>query len=172
MYQIRQETAQDCMAIKEVNNLAFGRNNESQLIEELRKSRSFIPQLSLVTETDTREIVGHILFSEISIETKNGSIPSLALAPMAVKPSYQKIGVGSALIKEGLKRCKELGYHSVIVLGHPEYYSKFGFIKASTKGIFPPFDVPDEAFMVYELQPNAFKGIQGTVRYPEPFLNV
>jgi putative acetyltransferase len=172
MYKIREEQEKDILAIKEVNGLAFGRENESRLIEAIRNSEYFVPQLSLVAETDTHEIIGHILFSMIFIETKNGPIQSLVLAPMAVKPKFQNQGVGSALVREGLKRCAELGYQSVVVLGHPDFYPKFGFIPASTKGIKAPFEVPDEVFMIYETKPGALNGVKGIVKYPEAFSEV
>ena len=151
LYKIRQEEDQDIFGIKEVNDLAFGGGDESTLIEAIRQSDIFIPELSLVAETDHK------------------SVPSLALAPMAVKPSHQKQGIGSSLINAGLKQCRELGCESVVVLGHSEYYPRFGFEIASNKGIKAPFDVPDEAFMVIELIPRSLENDQGTVKYSEPF---
>ncbi|MGG4488038.1 GNAT family N-acetyltransferase [Metabacillus idriensis] len=170
MIKIRQEAPSDISAIKKVNEAAFGQENEANLIHTIRKSPSFVPELSLVAEKE--EIVGHILFSKITIDTVNGEVPSLALAPMAVKPEFQKEGIGSQLVRAGLKRCKELGYDSVIVLGHPEFYPKFGFVPASTKGINPPFVVPDEVFMLIEVKPGALDAAAGVVRYPPAFMNV
>lgn len=172
MTDIRQEKATDIQAIKEVNDLAFGQENESKLIQEIRESKYFVPELSLVAVIDSEEVIGHILFSQITIETENGSIPSLALAPMAVKPEFQKHGIGSLLVNEGLMRCKAKGNGSVIVLGHPEFYPKFGFVRASGKGIKPPFEVPDEVFMLIELEKDALDHAEGTVKYPAAFLNV
>lgn len=169
---IRVEQENDFQAIKEVNDLAFGQEGESNLIDKIRKSSAFISDLSLVVETEDKEIVGHILFSIVVIETAEGNVQSLALAPVAVKPDYQNEGIGSSLIREGLKRSKELGYRSVIVLGHSTYYPRFGFIPASEKDIKSPFEVPDEAFMVIELQKGALDGVQGTVSYPEAFSEV
>ena len=169
LYKFRPETAKDIPTIQEVNDLAFGGGDESTLIEAIRQSDIFIPELSLVAETDQNEIIGHILFSPITIESGRKSVPSLALAPMAVKPPHQKKGIGSSLVNEGLKRCRELGYESVVVLGHSEYYPRFGFEIASNKGIQAPFDVPDEAFMVIELIPRSLENVQGTVKYSEPF---
>ncbi|TDL80515.1 GNAT family N-acetyltransferase [Peribacillus frigoritolerans] len=171
MIKIRQEAPSDISAIKKVNDAAFGQENEANLIHTIRKSPSFVPELSLVAENE--EIVGHILFTKITIETENGSeVPSLALAPMAVKPEFQKEGIGSQLVREGLKRCREHGYDSVIVLGHPEFYPKFGFVPASTKGIKPPFTVPDEVFMLIELKSGALDEAAGVVKYPPAFMNV
>ncbi|MFJ7934730.1 GNAT family N-acetyltransferase [Sporosarcina sp. NPDC096371] len=169
---IRVEQPADFIAIKEVNDLAFGQEGESNLITAIRTSDSFIPELTLVFESEKNEIIGHILFSLITIETAESSVQSLALAPVVVKPDFQNKGIGSLLKKEGLKRSKELGYDSVVVLGHSDYYPKFGFIIASEKGIKAPFDVPNEAFMVIELQQGALDNVQGTVKYPEAFLGV
>ena len=166
---IRMEQEKDFLAVKEINDLAFGQESESTLIGNIRNTDNYIPALSLVFENEKLEIIGHILFSPITIETKTESIPSLALAPMAVKPDLQNQGIGSSLVKAGLKRCEELGYKSIVVLGHPDYYPKFGFILASEKGIKCPFEVPNEAFMVYEIKPGALNDAQGTVKYPEAF---
>lgn len=170
MYIIRAEQPQDIQKIKEVNDVAFGQENEGRLIEAIRSSDTFVPELSLVADTEEQEIMGHILFSRIRIETAHGNVESLALAPMAVKPVSQNKGVGSALVKEGIERATELGFESVVVLGHPIYYPKFGFIPASEKGIKPPFEVSDEVFMVLELVPGALDEVEGTVRYPDAFL--
>ena len=96
----------------------------------------------------------------------------MALAPVAVLPEFQKQGIGSELIREGLKACQQLGYDSVIVLGHPEYYPKFGFKQADTWGIKDPFGAPAEAFMALELKKGALEGASGIVEYPDEFLEV
>ena len=163
------EKAKDFQVIKAINDLAFGQGSESKLIENIRNTDDFITELSLVFENEKLEVVGHILFSPITIETKTASIPALALAPMAVKPDFQNEGIGSILVNEGLKRCEELGHDSVVVLGHPNFYPKFGFILASEKGIKCPFEVPSEAFMVFEIKPGAMNNVQGTVQYPKVF---
>ena len=163
------EKKKDYHVIKEINDLAFGQDSESKLIENIRNTDDFIPELSLVFENEKLEVIGHILFSLITIETKTESIPSLALAPMAVNPDFQNQGIGSLLVKEGLHRCEELGHDSVVVLGHPNFYPKFGFIPASEKGIKCPFEVPSEAFMVFEIKPGAWNDVQGTVQYPKVF---
>ncbi|MCF6409429.1 GNAT family N-acetyltransferase [Pseudalkalibacillus salsuginis] len=172
MYKIRGEVVEDIQKIKEVNDQAFGQENEAMLVEAIRKSDSFIPDLSLVAETNDGDVIGHILFSLISIETTDGNESVLALAPMAVKPEWQNKGVGSSLVREGLERCKAADYRSVVVLGHPEFYPRFGFVRASTKGIRLPFEVSDEVFMIHELVPGILEGIEGTVRYPEAFSEV
>lgn len=165
---VRSEKPEDYQKIYEINKVAFGGEVEAQLVNNLRKTKGFIPELSLVAEKDGK-VVGHILFSVIHIKTDSNKIPVLALAPMAVLPDYQKQGIGSLLIKEGLKECKELGHKVVVLVGHPDYYPRFGFVKASEKGLKLPFDAPDEAFMVYEIIPNSLVGVTGTIEYPPEF---
>lgn len=172
MITIRTENPQDYEAIRELNNEAFGMENEANLIEAIRNSTYFIKELSLVAETNKKEIVGHILFSKVTIETVHGPIVSLALAPMAVKLKFQNKGIGSSLVKEGLQVSEKLGYSSVIVLGHPSFYPKFGFVPAVSKGIRPPFNVSDDVFMVYEVKEHALENVNGIVKYPDAFSNV
>lgn len=167
---IRKEEEKDYKQVYEVNKLAFQQENESILIEKIRKGENFIPDLSLVAEIDNR-IVGHILFSKIKI-VGDSIFKSIALAPMAVIPAFQKQGVGSELIKKGMAKAKELGFDSIIVLGHKDYYPKFGFERASKWNIKCPFEVPEEAFMAIELTEKAFEGKAGTVKYPDEFMEV
>ena len=143
-------------------------NQEHNLVNRLRKSSEFIPELSLVAEIDNK-IVGHILFTKINIESNKGSFESLALAPLSVLLDYQNKGVGKALMNYGLEVAKNLGYESVVVLGHENYYPKFGFKKASEFDIKPPFEVPDEAFMALELNENGLKNVSGIVKYSNAF---
>lgn len=165
---IRKEEEKDNKRVYEVNRLAFQQENESKLIEKIRKGENFIPELSLVAEIGN-EIVGHILFSKIKI-IGDSVFESLALGPMAVIPEFQKQGIGEKLIKIGLEKAKKLGFDSVIVLGHKEYYQKFGFQRASKWGIKCPFDVPDEVFMAIELTNKALENKAGTVNYPKEFM--
>jgi putative acetyltransferase len=165
---IRPEQIQDVAAISQVNNLAFEGENESKLVEAIRESEFFIPELSLVA-IHNNKVIGHILFSIVSIETEEAHVPTLALAPMAVRPDFQKQGIGSSLVKEGLQKCRQLGYEHAAVLGHPEFYTKFGFTPSVTKGIEAPFPVPEEVFMVIELQEGSLDSIRGKVKYPPAF---
>ncbi len=121
----------------------------------------------MVAQIDN-EIVGHILFTKIQI-IGNEIYDSLALAPMAVLPEFQNHQIGSALVRAGLKKAKDLKFKSVIVLGHKNYYPKFGFQKASNWQIKCPFEVPDEAFMAIELIKNGLENISGIVQYPKAF---
>lgn len=168
---IRPEEQSDHPFVHEVNRLAFGGDEEAGLVEAIRNSGLFIPELSLVAVEDNT-IVGHILFSPVTIETDKGSLEALALAPMAVRPDYQRQGIGTALIHQGLDMCRQMDYGIVIVIGHPHYYPRFGFSPARDKGLEAPFPVPNEAFMVLELSKGSLDGIAGTVRYPEAFVGL
>jgi putative acetyltransferase len=166
---IRPETPSDYPAITEVNDLAFGQPAEGKLVEDLRKNPKFVTELSLVAEANG-EIVGHILFFPIVIRSEEGKEKeTISLAPLAVRPEFQKKGIGGKLIREGLKVCRQLGYDSVIVFGHPEYYPKFGFKQAGTWGIKDTFGAPAEAFMALELKEGVLEGASGVVELPEEF---
>lgn len=170
---IRQEKNEDIDIIynlvkKSFENAEHSDGTEQDLVNRLRKSKSFIPELSLVA-TDGNNLIGHILFTKILIENNNKKAESLALAPLAVLPEYQNKSVGSKLVKEGLKIAKELGYRSVIVLGSEKYYPRFGFVEAKNFEIIPPFEVPSENFMIIELEKGSLKDISGTVIYAKEF---
>ncbi|MCH7408927.1 N-acetyltransferase [Belliella sp. DSM 111904] len=166
---IRQETKNDFNAVFEVNKLAFGQDSEANLVELLRQSEAFIPQLSLVA-TLGNKIVGHILFTKIQIINDDKSeTDSLALAPMAVRPEFQNKGIGGQLIKHGLDKARELQHKSVIVLGHEHYYPKFGFIPAEKYYIKSPYEVPTNVFMALELVTDGLKNTNGLVKYPQEF---
>ncbi len=171
MLKILPESKHSFYDVKRINDDAFKREDEGRLIEALRSTVGFIPELSLLAYENSLP-VGHILFSKIKIETQSSVIETLALAPMAVIAKQQKQGIGSQLVLEGLRLAKELGFNGVIVLGHPQYYPRFGFEPASKFGIKPPFECPDEVFMALELQSGAFANVAGTVRYPIEFNEV
>ena len=165
---IRQETANDYSSVHSVIEQAFASaehsdGNEADLVSALRKGKSFIPKLSLVAEIDGK-IVGHILFTKARIE--NNVV--LALAPLSVLPKFQKQGIGTALIKEGHRIAKELGYKLSVVLGSESYYPRVGYSPADNFGIQAPFEVPRENFMAFKLVENT-ADIQGTLRYAEEF---
>jgi putative acetyltransferase len=167
--EIRAETTADWPAIRDVNVRAFRRDNEARLVETLRASTYFVPALSLVAVDDGR-VVGHILFSRIFIRNAGREVPALALAPVAVLPEHQRRGIGAALIRYGLEECRRLGHRIVVVVGHPDYYPRFGFSSARAKGLEASF--PDPVFMVQALTPDALDGVCGTVEYPSPFAAV
>jgi putative acetyltransferase len=171
MVTIRPEQPLDYPAIFEVNKLAFDNENEPRLVETLRHAPGFLPELSLVAVLEN-QIVGHILFSPVVIGTSSGDRSILALAPVAVRQDFQNRGIGSELIRQGLEACRRLGHRIVVVLGHSNFYPRFGFKPARPRGVTAPFPVPDEAWMVLELQPGALSGVQGTVRFPPAFDDV
>ncbi|WP_440954310.1 GNAT family N-acetyltransferase [Methanosarcina sp. Mfa9] len=146
---IRPETPSDYPGITEVNDLAFGQPTEGNLVEKLRRNPKFVPELSLVAGIDGK-IVGHILFFPVVVKSGVGDgepegyeeYEIISLAPLSVLPEFQKQGIGGRLIKEGLEACRKLGYGSVVVLGHPEYYPRFGFEQARKWGIKDPFGAP------------------------------
>ena len=150
--------------IREVNEAAFGGAEEADLIESLR--REGVVLLSLVAALDGR-IVGHILFSRMSIDTPSGAAAAVALAPLAVLPRYQRQGIGGKLIREGLDQLRGLGERLVIVVGHPDYYPRFGFSIAPARSLENPF--PPDVFMALQLMPGVLDGIEGRVRYPRAF---
>jgi len=168
--QIRTETKNDYKHVFNLNYDAFdNRDDESKLVERIRFSSGFIPELSLVAE-NKGEIVGHTLLSKAKIIQQNVEIEVIVLAPMAVKPTFQNKGIGGKLIKESLKRAKKLGFELVLLIGHPDYYPKFGFQAARTHGIeLTQFDVPNNVFMVYELKKGALETTNGELIYPPAF---
>lgn len=161
---IRPELAADYPRVHEINVAAFGTPGEARLVDLLREQAS--PVVSLVAE-DEGAVVGHIMFSPVSLP----GIEKLAigLAPMAVVPARQRSGIGKALVKVGLDYCKELRAIAVVVLGHPEFYPKFGFAPAARFGLQCEYDVPAEAFMAIELRTGVLRGLSGTVKYHAAF---
>ncbi|UCG56389.1 MAG: N-acetyltransferase [Phycisphaerales bacterium] len=166
MIGIRQEQPQDSQAIREVNIRAFGQPQEANVVDKLRQNCNEL--LSLVaTEADT--IVGHILFTPATIESEDRTAHGMGLAPMAVLPEYQRQGIGSELIRAGIARLKSRRSPFIIVLGHVEYYPRFGFEPASRYGIRSEWEVPDEAFMILVLDESEMDGISGVARYRPEF---
>lgn len=165
--EIRAEAPADFASIRQVVAGAFGRAAEADLVDALRAAGDFDPRLSRVALFDG-QLVAHVLFSNIAIDGH----AALALAPLAVSPAFQRRGAGAALVREGLERCRELGHTVVIVLGEPEYYSRFGFAPAERFAITPPFEVPSQYFMALELAEGALSTISGVVRYAPAFAAV
>lgn len=168
--QVRQERINEIREIYEINRLAFGQESEARLVNLLRKSEAFIPELSMVAKTSNK-LVGYILFSKIHvIDDLSNRHESLALAPVAVIPEFQGNGIGKQLIVKGLSKAGELNYKSVIVLGHKHYYPRFGFVEADKWNIRAPFEISSNgAFMALELIPEGLNGISGIVKYPKEF---
>lgn len=159
---IRPEIKDDIRKIWRVNASAFDTEAEANLVDNLRKSG--IPLISLVAEANEK-LIGHILFSPVSLSGSKADIKIAGLAPMSVLPDHQKQGIGASLVEAGLKLCTLNGYKAVVVLGHPDYYPKFGFAPSSRFGIKSEYDVPDEVFMVKELENGALSEYKGVVKY-------
>jgi len=165
MVQIRKERPGDEEAVRRINRLAFGQDEEANVVDRLR--RTCDEYLAFVA-TEDEAIVGHILFTPATLDAS--SIVGMGLAPMAVDPDHQSCGVGTNLVSDGLKHLLTSGCPFVIVLGHPEYYPRFGFELASAYGVTSQWDgVPDEAFMIQVFNPAAFPETGGTARYRSEF---
>jgi putative acetyltransferase len=162
---VRAEVPGDTDAIRTVNRRAFGQDDEAVLVDALRDG-GYV-RASLVAEVDGR-VVGHVLFSALPIVTEAGAVPALALAPMAVLPEFQHLGIGSELVRRGLDLCREQGHKIVIVLGHPRFYPRFGFSPVLTARLTSPFSGKEE-FMALALVSGALDGVEGRVEYPPPF---
>jgi putative acetyltransferase len=172
--EVRAEKPEDLEAIRKVNVAAFGREREADLVDQLRGAASTVSFVAVESE----QIVGHIFFSPVAMLQSGrsanvgegaGDLLILGLAPVAVLLEYQRQGIGSLLIQHGLEECIQLGFKAVVVLGSPAYYPRFGFIPAKEKGLGCEYPVPDEAFMVLELESGALEGCAGVVKYRAEF---
>lgn len=160
----RAETPPDVPAIREITCAAFPTTEEAELVDALRRDAAWIEGLSVVATTSDNTVVGHALLTRCHI----GEVPALCLAPCAVLPAYQQTGAGSAAIRSALQTAREQGEEFVVVLGHPDYYPRFGFERASAHGIGLSIEVPDDALMALSLDPDRALP-SGTVRYAPPF---
>jgi len=163
---IRAERPIDSGAIRYVNNLAFGRRDEADIVQKIRRSQYFVPSLSLVADSDGF-IIGHAMFSEATVYSAQTAWTAIVLGPIAVEPDRQCQGIGSMLIRAGLERCIELNYTLVALIGHPDYYSRFGFVTAGRLGFTCNIPVPDDVFMIYPIR--AEKVLPGNLVYPRAF---
>ncbi len=167
MITIREEKQRDYERVRIVNEQAFGQPDEGRIVDKLRESCK--EKVSLVAVSDTA-IIGHIFFNPVTIEILDGFIQGMGLAPMAVLPNFQNKGVGSLLVNEGLRIIKAMSYPFVIVLGHENYYPRFGFERASQYGITCQWEgVPDDAFMAMIIDEPVMKGVAGIARYRDEF---
>lgn len=170
---IRQETIMDHAEVfgvvqKAFETEPFSDHQEQFLVERLRKSDSFVPELSLVADLDG-QIVAYLLLSKIQIKSDHDYHEALALAPVAVLPAYQRKGIGAQLIHRAHEIARDMGFSGIVLLGHADYYPRFGYFSSKTFGIKLPFNVPDENCLAKELYPGAFDSISGTVEYPKAF---
>ena len=170
---IRQEKPEDyntvAMLIEDAfRTERFSDHQEQFLVDRLRKSPTFIPELSMVAELDG-DVIGHILLTRININNDENSFKSLALAPVSVTPVHQKKGIGATLINAAHLKAKELGFTSIVLLGHETYYPRFGYELTSKYGIKFPFDIPEKYCMVKSLTEDGLNSVFGLVEYPEAF---
>lgn len=168
MTEIRAEREADGQAVHGVNESAFETGAEASLVEKLRASAR--PLISLVAVEDNA-IVGHILFTPVTL-SDHDETKIMGLAPMAVLPSQQNQGIGSKLVRAGLEHCKRLEFGAVVVLGHPTYYPRFGFVPSVKFNIKSEYDVPDDVFMAMELEPGYLGGKSGTIKFHPEFNNL
>ena len=160
MIEIRNERPEKSPAIQQVHTKAFGGSAEAKLVRLITERKKAL--ISLVAVSD-ESVVGHILFSRVTIDNAPAAFNGVGLAPLAVLPKLQRRGIGSKLIREGLERCKQAGYDAVVVLGDPAYYSRFGFVRATDFGLQNEYGVHDE-FMVLPLRRGALDGVSGMVK--------
>ena len=165
---VRREKPEDADQVRRVNELAFGRPHEAALVDAVRGSADTLSLVAVLGQ----QVVGHILFTAVWIERTDRTTAAVGLGPMAVLPEHQRRGVGSELVRAGLDACQRLGHAVVVVLGHPEYYQRFGFVPASGKGIRYGRPVPNETFMVLELRTGAVARSGGVVKYRPEFTDV
>jgi putative acetyltransferase len=165
MFEIRTEEPNDCAGIREVHQRAFGGDEEANLVELLRNRKK--ASVSLVA-LSTHRVVGHIMFSPVSISPAAKDFRGIGLAPLAVLPEFQNRGIGSQLTQAGLEACRKASYDVVVVLGHTSYYPRFGFLRAKDYGLDNEYDAED-AFMVMELKPGALRRLAGLVQYAPEF---
>lgn len=165
MIEIRSENGEDAGAVRHVLEAAFGSSEEADLVERLREAGKAV--ISLMAECEGR-VVGHVMFSPVTLAPAQVGFKGIGLAPVAVLPRFQKRGIGSHLICEGLERCREAGYEIAVVLGDHTFYERFGFSRASDYGLGNEYGV-DEDFMVMELSEGALAKVTGTVKYQPEF---
>ncbi len=173
---IRQEHSKDHKKVSEIieaafKNEAYSDQQEQHLVEKLRKSKAFFPELSLVAEIE-KKVVGYILLTKIKIKNKTETIESLALAPVCVTPEFQKRGIGKSLILEVHKIAKRLGFKSIVLVGHENYYPQFGYELTSKYGITLPFEAPEKNCMVISLTENGLQNVHGIVEYSKEFFEI
>jgi putative acetyltransferase len=167
VFEIRNERPEDYPAVRDVNVRAFGGHIEATLVDMLRAANKAL--ISLVA-ADSSQVVGHILFSAITVAEAPEAFRGVGLAPMSVLPEFQNKGIGSALVRQGIEACRRNGYDAVVVLGHANYYPRFGFSKAKDHGLDNEYNAVD-SFMVMELREGVLGTIRGLVKY-EPEFNL
>jgi putative acetyltransferase len=165
---IRVASDRDADSIRRINQRAFETHAEAELDDRLRDRGKLL--VSLIAEWEGRA-VGAIAFSRVILRS-HPHLSGAGLGPVAVDPTYQRKGFGSLLVRAGLEKCRSIGCDFAVVLGHPEYYPRFGFIPAGRFGFHCPWQVPEGLFMALEFRPGAFSGVSGLAAYEPEFNNV
>ncbi len=166
MIEIRAEAPEHLPAIRRVNERAFGgRPNEARLVDLLRATGQAVISLVAVS---AGQVVGHVLFSPVTLDPPPAGFDGVGLAPVAVAPEFQRQGIGAMLIRAGLEKCKQAGYSLAVLLGDPRYYSRFGFARAGDFGLGNDYNA-DEHFMALELKEGALRDVCGLVKYAPEF---
>ena len=163
--EIREERGEDLAAIRDVNKRAFDQDHEGKIVDALRSNGAAL--LSLVATVDD-QVVGHIMYSPITI----GEVTGAALGPMAVVPEHQGQGIGSKLVQAGNQRIKDAGWPFIIVIGHANFYPRFGFTPAGLLGITCEWEVPEDVFMLLVLGQEKMQRVSGLAKYRHEFSSV
>ena len=163
--EVREERPADVEAVRDLNRRAFGQDQEGNIVDALRANGGAL--LSLVAVKQGR-VVGHIMYSPISVARVAGA----ALGPMAVQPEHQRQGIGSRLVEEGNRKLKDAGCPFIVVVGHPEFYPRFGFTPAGARGITCEWELPAEVFMMLILDDEKVRGVSGLAKYRDEFSTV
>ncbi|MBP1041000.1 N-acetyltransferase [Vagococcus sp. BWB3-3] len=158
----------DQLIRKAFTSSSYGYGNEAELVQKIRAEKHYQNELEVVAVED-QQILGHGLLSDVVIESKEVDRVGLVLAPLSVLPDCQQRGIGKLIMSELERRATELGYPYISILGHPTYYTRFGYTAAKNFGIVPPFEVPDEAFLIKPLTKDGLKNCEGILRYSQAF---
>jgi putative acetyltransferase len=157
--EVRRERRADVAAVRRVNEIAFGRAAEADLVDRLRDADRVV---SMVAVSAEGEVVGHVLLTPATIRSDQREIAGAALGPVAVLPQFQRAGIGAALVRDGMDEVQRRGDPFVIVLGHPSYYPRFGFEPAGSRyGVRCKWDVPDDVFMIRIFDADTMRGVIG-----------
>lgn len=162
---VRPETDADAAAVRRVVEAAFPTAEEADLVDALRGDPAWLPGLSFVAEAPGGRVAGYALLTRCRV----GGADALALAPVAVLPEHQRCGAGGAAVRAALAEAARRGERLVVVLGHPAYYPRFGFVRASSLGVSAGFEVPDEALMALVLGGSSGPVPSGLIEYAAPF---
>ncbi len=173
MKSLRLERPEDAPAVRALLREAFGRADEADLVDVLREAGAPVLAMVAVEDGAAGQVVAHVLYTWVTVDTESGDrVPLLGLAPLAVLPEHQGEGIGTQLVEASLEHLRAEGHAAVVLVGHPAYYPRFGFLPASRWGLRWEADCPDEAFMAIELNPGSLAGVRGVVRFRPEFAGI